>query len=206
MFGVAILGLIVAAVVALLSLAGSVLLPFQAEFNKKEHVAQPGDIPCPTPGARPTDPDGVRLLILNTTSTTGLAGSVGNSFEELGYTIAGLENAPPYRGYVKIEAGPRGVDDAYTIARYFGGDTRIVMSSAEDRTLNITLGLNFESLPPAAEIEEILASRTPLVPLLGCLPVAEPLGGWDVQSGQSGQSGQSADTDEGEGADEDEDA
>ena len=190
-FGVAILGMVVALALGFLGLTGSILLPIGDEFSKKEVFAAPGSPPCPTAGARPVDPEGARVRVFNTSSRPGLATAVGESLEALGYELAGADNAPSYRGNVKIEAGPRGVDDAYTVARYFGSDTRIVLTDAEDRTLTITLGLNFEGMPPQGEIDEIFASHTALLPLEGCEKVQEPVGGWELQSDQSGQSGQS---------------
>ena len=92
----------------------------------------------------------------------------------------------------RIEAGPRGVDAAYTIARYFPGDVRIILNSSEDLSLTILLGNQFTTLVPPEERATLLESKGPLVPLSGCLPVAEPADGWEVpESGQSGQSGQS---------------
>lgn len=195
-FGFAILGMVVALALGFLGLTGSILLPIGDEFSKKEVFATPGSTPCPTAGARPVDPEGARVRVFNTSSRPGLATAVGESLEALGYELAGADNAPSYRGNVKIEAGPRGVDDAYTVARYFGSDTRIVLTDAEDRTLTIILGLNFEGMPPQGEMDEIFASHAALVPLSGCEKVEEPVGGWELQSGQSGQSGEEPDSGE----------
>lgn len=191
-FGSAIIGIIVLFLLGFLGVSGALPIPFGGDFSKKEVFAEPGDIPCPTAGARAEGPEGISLRILNTTSTPGLAGSVATSFEELGYTIAATDNASQYHGVARIEAGPRGVDAAYTIARYFSGDVRIVLNSSEDLSLTIVLGNQFTSLVPAEERVTLAESRTPLVPLSGCLQVAEPSDGWELpESGQSGQSGQS---------------
>ena len=191
-FGSAIIGVIALFLLEFLCVNGALPDPFGGEFSKEEVFAEPGDIPCPTAGARAENPAGVSLRILNTTSTPGLAGSVGASLEELGYTIAGTDNAAQYHGVARIEAGPRGVDAAYTIARYFPGDVRIILNSSEDLSLTILLGNQFTTLVPPEERATLLESKGPLVPLSGCLPVAEPADGWEVpESGQSGQSGQS---------------
>ena len=189
-FGSAIIGVIALFLLGFLGVNGALPVPFGGDFSKREMFAEPGDTPCPTAGARAGSPVGVSLRLLNTTSIPGLAGSVGASFEELGYTIAGTDNAAQYHGVARIEAGPRGVDAAYTIARYFQGDVRIILNSSEDLSLTILLGNQFTSLVPAEERATLLESKGPLVPLSGCLPVAEPTGGWEVpESGQSGQSG-----------------
>ncbi|MBP7880979.1 MAG: LytR C-terminal domain-containing protein [Actinomyces sp.] len=191
-FGSAIIGVIALFLLGFLGVNGALPVPFGGDFSKEEVFAEPGDIPCPTAGARAENPAGVSLRILNTTSTPGLAGSVGASLEELGYTIAGTDNAAQYHGVARIEAGPRGVDAAYTIARYFPGDVRIILNSSEDLSLTILLGNQFTTLVPPEERATLLESKGPLVPLSGCLPVAEPADGWEVpESGQSGQSGQS---------------
>lgn len=196
MFGIALLGMVVAVLLGALGLTGSMLLPIGDQFSKKIHYAEPGDIPCPTAGARPVKGDGAKLIVLNTTPRAGLASSVGETLEAFGYELVGTDNAPPYRGNVRIEAGPDGVDDAYTLGRYFGSDIRIVLSNMEGRTLTITLGVNFEGLPPKGELDEIAASNTALIPLQNCLPVAVPEVPQSEQSGQSGQSGDAEETDE----------
>ena len=197
-YGASILALVAALLVGLLGLAGSLLTSFDSDFNRRVSYAELGDTPCPTPDARPQGPEGVRLLVYNTTATPGVAASVASYFEELGYEIAGTDNAPLYRGNVLIETGPRGVDDAYTLARFLGADVRIRLNSFEDKTLTVFLGERFAGVPDEEETEEIVNRSFALIPLTGCLPVEEPEGGWAVpkelleaQSGQSGE--QSAD-------------
>lgn len=197
-YGGAIFGLVAALVVGLLGLAGSLLTSFDSDFHRKESYAEAGDTPCPTPDARPQSPKDVRLLVYNTTATPGVAASVAEYFEELGYAIGATDNASLYRGTVLIETGPRGVDDAYTLARFLGADVRIRLASFEDKTLAVFLGERFEGMPNEEETAKILDRSFALVPLAGCLPVEEPAGGWavpqellDAQSGQSGE--QSAD-------------
>ena len=195
-FGAAMLGLVILFLLGFLGVSGALPLPFGADFSKKENYAETGDIPCPTPGARAGYPEGVDLTILNTTPTPGLAGKVAGTFEELGYTITATDNAPQYHGLARIEAGPRGVDDAYTLARYFPGEVRIVLSSTETRGLTVVLGNKFEKLVSKKEREELLDRHSPLMPASRCLPVLEPAGGWGAQSDQSGQSGQLEDDEE----------
>ncbi len=193
-YGSTIVALVIALLVGLLGLAGSLLTSFDSDFNRKVSYAKLGDTPCPTADARPQGPDGVRLLIYNTTATAGVAASVAAYFEELGYEIAGTDNASLYRGNVLIETGPRGVDDAYTIARFLGADVRIRLNNFEDKTLTVLIGEGFAGVPDEEETEAILNHSFALIPLSGCLPVKEPEGGWavpqellDAQSGQSGE-------------------
>lgn len=193
-FGSAIVGLIIVLLVGFLGLVGSLTLPFGGEFSKKEVFAETGEIPCPTAGARASTPEGVSVLVLNTTSTPGLAGKVATDLEGLGYTISGTDNAPALHGLAWIEAGPRGVDNAYSLARFFPGEVRVVLTAAEDDSLTLLIGNRFDGLVSAEERAELLESKSSLIPPEGCLPVAEPAEGWFPQSGQSGQSGQSSDT------------
>ncbi|WP_164996681.1 LytR C-terminal domain-containing protein [Actinomyces minihominis] len=195
-FGSAIIGLAVLFLLGFLGITGALPVPFGGEFSKKEIFAEVGDTPCPTPGARAASPEGVSLRVLNTTSTPGLAGQVANAFEVLGYTIAATDNAPQYHGVARIEAGPRAVDAAYAIARYFPGEVRIVLSSAEDMTLTILLGNKYDGLVPQDERPAIRDSNSALVPRSGCLPVAEPADGWELP--QSAQSGAQSDAQSGE--------
>ncbi len=189
-FGSAIIAMIAVFALGFLGITGVLHIPFGDEFSKKETFAEVGDVPCPTPGARASSPDGVGLRVLNTTSTSGLAGSVAASLEEVGYTILSTDNSSPFHGIARIEAGPNGVDAAYSLARYFNGEVRIVLSGEEDATLTVLLGSSYDGLVPEEERETLASSRSGLIPLSGCLQLGEipPL----PQSGQ--QSGQSGDT------------
>lgn len=207
-FGSAILGLLGALAIGALGLTGFLALPFGDEFARTVKYAELGDTPCPTEGARPQSTAGVKLQILNTTSTPGLAGDVAAYFTELGYQIASTDNAPLYRGGALIEAGPRGVDAAYTVARYLGDDVRIRLNQTEDKTVTVMLGEQFSGVPTTEETEQIQATTFALVPQSGCLQVKEPAAGWAVpeqyQSGQpqSEASGQSGNGDAGQPEDE----
>ncbi len=190
-FGSAIIGLVIVFLLGFLGMSGALPLPFGGEFSKKETFAEPGDTPCPLQGARAEDPAGVSLRVLNTTSRPGLAGAVSEDLEGLGYEVIGVDNAPQYHGFGRIEAGPRGVNAAYSLARFFPGDMRIVLTTEESKTLTVVLGNRFEGLVPKDEREELVETKGPLVPIPGCIQVQEPKGGWAVptQSGQSQQSG-----------------
>lgn len=164
-------------------------VPLKSEFSRPVHTAEPGDIPCPTQGARPTDPEDVGLRILNTTSTPGLAGTVGKRLEGVGYEVVAADNAAPYRGGVKIEAGRDWVDDAYTLARYFEGEVRVVLSSSEDNIITVMLGAKFESLVPKKMRKALKKSHASLIPLEGCLRLPEqPDAPQSQQSEAPGQS------------------
>lgn len=188
-FGSAIIGMIAVFALGFLGITGVLQVPFGDEFSKKETFAEAGDIPCPTPGARAVPPSGTGLRILNTTSTPGLAGSVAGAFEELGYTILITDNSAPFHGVASIEAGPNGVNGAYSLARYFNGEVRIVLSEEEDTTLTVLLGSKYDGLVPAEERVELAASHAGLIPLVGCLQLGElpPLPQSGQQSGQSGE-------------------
>ena len=73
-FGSAIIGMIAVFALGFLGVTGVLQVPFGDEFSKTQTFAETGDIPCPTPGARASAPDGVALRVLNTTSTPGQIG------------------------------------------------------------------------------------------------------------------------------------
>lgn len=181
-FGSTMIALTVAFALGYLGLQGSFAFPIEGGFNKKISYAEIGDIPCPTEGARPVTQNDVRLQVFNTTSEPGLASKVGDFLHAQGYYIALTDNANLFRGGIQIETGPRGVDAAYTVARFLGNDARIRLVAVEDKTLNILIGERFVGLPSAEETEQISSDHSPLVPKSDCKPVSEPVGGWDVPS------------------------
>lgn len=191
-FGSAVLGLVVVFLLGFLGVIGALPVPFGDEFSKGEVYAEVGDVPCPTQGARASAPDGVAVRVLNTTPTAGLASSVAEQLAALGYTIAATDNATAFHGVAKIEAGPNGVDAAYSLARFIEGDVKIKLSSEEDTTLTLSLGTKFEGLVSEEERTSLLEAHSGLVPLAGCVQMGEipPLPQSGQQSGQSGQSGE----------------
>lgn len=168
--------------VGILGVSGLIPAPFGNEFNKPVKLAELGDTPCPTTPALPVKEPSSELIILNTTSTSGLAGVVGKQLEELGYTISGEGNSAPYQGSAKIETGFDSVNEAYTLARYFGEDSRIVLTARDDGTLTVVLGSKFTGLPPKGELAEMSENKAPLVPKEGCVRLSEE----DVEPAQSG--------------------
>lgn len=120
-------------------------------FAETKNYAKAGQTPCPVPGTTMTPTAGVQVTVLNGTSQPGLASSVATSLETLGYTISSVDNSPSlYRGNIQIEAGPNGVDDAYTLGMYFtGGETTdthiaIVLTETTTNSLTVIIGDQFE--------------------------------------------------------------
>lgn len=188
----------------LLGLFGILPMPFGNEFSKKIDYASNGTTPCPSENGVIVGPgEGVNVQVLNASSVSGLAGHIGTELEDAGYNVPVIDNSPKsFKGNVQIEAGPDGVDYAYTIAQFFDPPVRIKLQPLGGKTINIVLGEGFHGNPTAEKIEEILASKAKLTPLANCKPVKSgqenPA---DEQSGQQSeqQSGddQSADADEG---------
>lgn len=130
------------------------VIPWQyTGFKVLPSYAEAGDTPCPVEGTKMTSPEGVQVTVLNGTSTAGLATSVGETLESLGYTLAGVDNSPSsYRGTIQIEAGPNGVDDAYTLAMYLTGaeveetGVSIILNETQSNSLTVILGDSFTGI------------------------------------------------------------
>lgn len=171
-YGFVILAMIIALALALLGLTGILPMPFSEEFSKKTAYAEAGDTPCLVAATTPVDPEGAKLQILNASSLSGAAATLSDSLATLGYEKGPVDNAAPFRGTFMIEAGPAGVDDAYTLARYFDEKTRIKFTDIPGRTITITIGESAEKIPTAEEIAEIAATSSQLTSLPECVDVS----------------------------------
>ncbi len=192
-FGTLIAVMSIALVLALLGMAGILPTPFGAECSKKVVYAKVGDTPCPTENARPISPAGIKVQVLNASSTSGLAGTVGNFLTEQGYEVILVDNSPEaFRGNIQVESDAATVDSAYSLARYFDMPQRIKLAQLPTGTITVILGEAFDGLPSEETVESLNSSNGLLVPLRECAPVDPALlvpGTSTQQSGQSAQAG-----------------
>lgn len=170
-FAIVTMGLAIALAFGLLLLSGLIGLPFGNDFTQKEHFAEAGDIPCPSPDARPSDPATVEVQVLNGTTRPGIAGDATRILETLGYTVIPPENANrDYPGTVEISAGPAGVDHAWTVARIFP-NARVTLTDATDARVYVTLGSFYDRPIDADEAKRASENDDPLEKPEKCFPV-----------------------------------
>ena len=126
---------------------------------------------CPSVGAYPTPVEDVNVKVVNTTAHQGLATDATEMLISAGFTPQDPDNSTTeYGGKARIFAGISGVDDAYTVARYFPG-AKVVLTAATDKAVTVELGNFYDSPIDAEEVAHISRSKDPLVRPEGCLPV-----------------------------------
>lgn len=170
-FALITVGMGIALAVSLIVLSGLISLPFGDGFSTKVSYAAPGDIPCPTEGAKPSDPASVQVQVLNGTNRAGIAGSATDILRSVGFQAEDPQNAgQDYPGVVEISAGPRGVDDAWTVARLFP-NSRVTLTAATDKRVLITLGSFYDRPIEADEATRASRNTDPLERPQKCFPV-----------------------------------
>lgn len=158
---------------SLLVLTGLIPVPIGDEFSKATKYASAGTRPCPAGEAKPVDPASIRVQVLNTTSRQGLAASGTNLLKSVGYTPLEAGNASPeYAGTVEIDVGPAGVNEAYTVARFFP-KSKVVLTEATDKTVSVLLGTFYDDSLSADDAKRISASQANLQAPSGCLPLSD---------------------------------
>jgi len=176
-------------IASLLVLMGVVKLPFGEEFSRGVEFAKVGDTPCSDPNAPATDPTQVTVQVLNASSQQGIAGSASEMLQAAGFTTLEPGNADEsVISAVEIDAGPRAVDAAYSVARFFP-ESRVVLTDSTDATVTVVLGTFYHG---SLSEEEAQSAASGDAPSGGdeCLPVdPDMLTRLMSQSGQSGQSG-----------------
>ncbi len=178
-------------IVSLLVLMGVVKVPVGEEFSRGADYAKVGDTPCPNPGAPVMDPAQVTVQVLNASSQQGIAGAASTMLQTAGFNTLEPGNANQnVISAVEIDAGPRGVDAAYSVARFFP-ESQVVLTDSTDTTVTVILGTFYHG---SLTDEEVQSAASGDVPSGGaeCRPVdPDMLTKLTSQSGQSGAGGQS---------------
>ena len=171
-FAVIGIAMIVAAVAAALVFTGIVPVPFGNDFSVKVKYAETGDIPCPTVDAKPVAPSQVTVTVINTTQHQGLASKATDML-----TTAGFQTEEPknddieYTGKVRITAGVNGVDNAYSVARFFPG-AHVRLTEATDSTVTVELGTFYDDAMSAEDVQRVLKSTDPIEQPAKCRPMS----------------------------------
>lgn len=179
-------------ILSLLVLTGIVKMPFSDKFSEAVHYADTGDVPCPSTGATPVPADEITVQVLNATSQQGLATTVTTMLTSVGYTALDPGNADSeYAGSVEIDAGPRGVDAAYTVARLFP-ESRIILTESTDSTVTVIVGTFYDGVQSDEDAKKTAESTSALQGQTGCLALnPETMQSGEQSGSQSGsQSGE----------------
>ena len=164
--------LIAVAAAAALVFSGIVSVPFGNDFSVKVKYAEVGDIPCPTADSKPVSPSQVSVTVINTTQHQGLASKVTDML-----TTAGFQTEEPknddieYTGRVRITAGPNGVDNAYSVARFFPG-AHVRLTDSQDAAVTVELGTFYDDAMSAEDVQRVLKSTDPIAQPAKCRPMS----------------------------------
>ena len=164
--------LLVVAVIATLVFTGIVPVPFGNSFSVKVKYAEVGDIPCPTANSKPVAPSQVSVTVINTTQHQGLASKATDML-----TTAGFQTEEPknddieYTGRVRITAGPNGVDNAYSVARFFPG-AHVRLTDSQDAAVTVELGTFYDDAMSAEDVQRVLKSTDPIAQPAKCRPMS----------------------------------
>ena len=164
--------LLVVAVIATLVFTGIVPVPFGNDFSVKVKYAETGDIPCPTANSKPVTPSTVSVAVINTTQHQGLASKATDMLTTAGFQTHEPETADvEYTGKVRITAGPAGVDNAYSVARFFPG-AHVRLTDATGSDVKVELGTFYDDAMSAEDVQRVLKSTDPIEQPAKCRPMS----------------------------------
>ena len=92
-------------------------------------------------------------------------------------TTAGFQTQDPenadaeYTGKVRITAGPQGVDNAYSVARFFPG-AHVRLSNATGADVKVELGTFYDDAMSAEDVQRVLKSTDPIEQPTKCRPMS----------------------------------
>lgn len=169
-FGTLITALTAAALLGLGVYLGAIPAPFSVPFQTPPSVDGGTRQPCPPDGALPVAYGEITVNVYNGTRRTGLAGATAQELESRGLVIGEEANDPRgrYDGATLIRTGVAGIPGAYTVAAMFP-DATIVLDTRADATIDVTLGLLYESM--RSPEESALDPATPIPAPEDCTPV-----------------------------------
>jgi hypothetical protein len=113
----------------------------------------------PFASAVPTDPAGVRTNVYNATTRIGLATQVADQLRALGFRVGKVGNDPlgsTVDAPAEIRYGPAGAGTAQMLRAQFPGSVAKLVTRA-DATVDVVLGMRYESVATAAESARELA-------------------------------------------------
>ncbi|MDR1440900.1 MAG: LytR C-terminal domain-containing protein [Bifidobacteriaceae bacterium] len=124
-------------------------------------------VPCPA-GQSPAypEPNAVPVKVLNGTGQQGLALETATAMAARGFVSPESDNGTPYDGVAKLVAGVNGVNNAYSVLRFFPEGAVITMDLREDTSVDVILGTRFKAL--RTEEERDADSSVNIVPIESC--------------------------------------
>lgn len=171
-FGFLIAVLALAALLATAVYQGAIDPPFSRDFTTPapdaDGLLQPQ--PCLPEGVLPVPYSDIDVTVLNASSRSGLAATVGEALAQRGFTVSGKGNSTAALSVPQIAFGPSGLAAAYTLRAHlpravFALDTRI------DDTLTLSVTEDFDGLVPDADLG--LAPDAAMVSIEGCVAIED---------------------------------
>lgn len=165
-FGLLILGLVIAGGFAWLTYTGAIPSPWTREFTYPETEETSTEMACPPEGSYTVEWSQITANVYNSGSRSGLATSVAGSLQPLGVTVTEIGNwdelliTPG-----QLQAGPNGIIAAYTLRQLFPA-MEVMIDSREDASVDVILGHLFTSVGSS----EGLVAGTPITPPAACVP------------------------------------
>ena len=153
--------------IALVFASGLIPIPFGFGFSKPPVTLESGDVPClPVENMKPVDLKEIKVNILNSTNTVGLAGNVAKELKKHNVNVALVGNTErAIETEVNIRTNSKNIVKAYTLARMFQG-AKITYSPSLNN-IEVILGESFSGLLKESQIKRIL--KQPLVSAKKCI-------------------------------------
>ncbi len=160
-------------------LAGAGILQgwWEWPFNgDQSSTADPQPQPCPTPSVTAAPPAQVKVVVLNATGQSGLAGAVGQELTARGYLVEAVgndESGLEFPESAQVRHGPDQLLAARSVAVQFPGSVLVEGDRGGD-VVEVAVGVGFTALTPPEEVAALL-QPAPAPSPVGCVP-AEPEG------------------------------
>ncbi len=158
-------------IISALVVIGIIKVPFGNDFSASTKTAAIGGVPCPSASTRPPDPTTVTVQVLNAGNESGQAKNVTDMLTGVGYqALAPSNTTTSVATSVEIQAGPKAVDAAYSVARFFP-EARIILANSAGTTVTVTIGTYYDGVLSAEDTQKAAEDDSILTGQDNCLPV-----------------------------------
>lgn len=121
-------------------------------------------------------PSKVKVNVYNATATPGLASKTATALENAGFKVGKVANDPVARtitGVGQIRYGPKAEKRAQLLSYYVPG-AELVQVDRKGVKVDLAMGDSFTGLAPEQQVNDALASPTPMPTGIGCSPEPSP--------------------------------
>ncbi|MDR0945225.1 MAG: LytR C-terminal domain-containing protein, partial [Bifidobacteriaceae bacterium] len=110
-----------------------------------------GPTPCPaSDDAKYPANAKITVRVLNASTITGAAGSVGQTLQARGFKVDSVASiSEDFQGSILVRAGYKGIDAAYMVLTHMPDDAKLTVDDRDTSVVDVIIGAKYNGIRPA---------------------------------------------------------